>query len=176
MFCQALFTFECFAAIIALESFLLSVGYFVALQITSWNTTVRALVTFVWFFSSVCSPHVDWQITSCDAWKITLWTFVRLFSRVGHLVQPHSYQCNWRIFTLTALVRLYPSVRHNVRLKMTSLSGWVVALHTLVWLLPRMSEQVCFQMSSLTKWFAALFTIVQLIPRMSKQVPFQTCS
>ena len=35
MFSQALFTFESFVAIIALESLLLIVGYFVALQITS---------------------------------------------------------------------------------------------------------------------------------------------
>ena len=35
MFSQAPFMFESFVAIIALESLLLSVGYFVALQITS---------------------------------------------------------------------------------------------------------------------------------------------
>ena len=116
MFCQATFMFESFVTIIALESLLLGVGYFVALQMTSWNKTVRALVTLVWFFSSVCSPHVDCQIASLYAWKVTLWTFVRLYPRVGHFVLPHSCQCNWRIFTLIALVRLYPSVCHNVHL------------------------------------------------------------
>ena len=53
MFCQALIVFESFAAIIALESLLLCVGYFVVLQFTRLNKTVKALVTFVWSFSSV---------------------------------------------------------------------------------------------------------------------------
>ena len=58
MFSQALFTFESFVAIIALESLLLIVGYFVALQITSWNKTVRALVTLVWLFSVLSSCDI----------------------------------------------------------------------------------------------------------------------
>ena len=114
MFSQAPFMFESFSAIIALESLLISVRYFVALQMTCWNKTAGAVVTFVWLFSSVFSPHVHCQIASCDAWKITLSTFVRLYPRVHHFVQPHSYQCNWRIFTLAALVRLHTSVYHNV--------------------------------------------------------------
>ena len=114
MYGQTLLMFKSFVAIIAQESLLLMVGYFVTLQFTSCKKTVRALVTFVWLFSSVCSPHMDCHMASCDAWKVTLWTFVRLFSRVGHLVQPHMCQLNWRISTLVALMRLYPSVRHNV--------------------------------------------------------------
>ena len=114
MLCQALIMFESFAAIIALESLLLGVGHFVALQITSWSKTAVALVTLVWLFSSVYNPRVDCQFACCDAWKVTLWTFLRLFSRVGHFVQPHICQLNWRISTLIALIRLYPSVYHNV--------------------------------------------------------------
>ena len=111
---QTLLMFKRFVAIIALEILLFIVGHFVALQFTRWSKTVRALVTFVWLFSSVCTPHVYRHLASSGAWKVTLWTFLRLFSRVGHLVQPHSCQCIWRIFTLVALVRLHPSVRHNV--------------------------------------------------------------
>ena len=97
-------------------TFPLILGYCMALQITRWNKTVHAFVTLLWLFSSVCTPHVDCQMTSCDAWKVTLWTFVRLFPRVGHLVLSHIYQSNWGISTLRVLMRLHPSVPHNVSL------------------------------------------------------------
>ena len=84
---QALLMLKCFVAIIAQESLFLIVGHFVLLQITSWSKTVRALVTVVWLFFSVCTPHVRRHMASSDAWKVTLWTFLRLFSRVGHLVR-----------------------------------------------------------------------------------------
>ena len=48
--------------------------------------TMDAFATLVWLFSSVHTPHVDRQLAGCDAWKATLWTSVRLFPRVGHLV------------------------------------------------------------------------------------------
>ena len=64
---QVLLIFKCFVAIIALESLLLSVGDFVSLQITRLNKAAVALVTFVWLFFSVCTPHVDCHMASCDA-------------------------------------------------------------------------------------------------------------
>ena len=158
MFSQAPFVFKSFAAMIAKESLLLSMGYCVASQFTRWNKTVGAYTTFVGLFSRVCTSHVDCQISGCDAWKVTLWTSVRLLPRVGHFVFPYFFQAYWRMSALTALMRLYPCVSHNVGFQSTSLSGWVFALCTFVRLLPRMSDQVSFQISSNTKWFAALFT------------------
>ena len=67
MFSQAPLIFKCFPAIIAKESLLLNMGFCVALQITWGNKTFGALVTFVWLFSSVLSPHVDFQMASCGA-------------------------------------------------------------------------------------------------------------
>ena len=110
-----------------------------------------------------CIAFLQYVRFSCvssygQLWKVTLLTFVRLFSRVDLFVLPHIWQFIWRISTLTALMRLYPCVSHNVGFQSTSLSGWVFALCTFVRLLPRMSDQVSFQISSKTKWFAALFT------------------
>ena len=118
-----------------------------------------------------CIAFLQYVRFSCvssygQLWKVTLLTFVRLFSRVDLFVLPHIWQFIWRISTLTALMRLYPCVSHNVGFQSTSLSGWVFALCTSVRLLPRMSDQVSFQISSIS----ALFTIVQLIPRMSLRV------
>ena len=112
MFGQNVLMFKWFVAIIAFEILLLSVTYFVAFQITRWSRAEGALVTVEWLFSSLCTPHVHCHVDFLDTWQFTLWTFVRLFSRVGHLMQPHI--CNCRISTLVALMRLYPGVCHNV--------------------------------------------------------------
>ena len=61
MFSQTLLIFKCFVAIIAQESLLLSVGYFVTLQFTWWTKTVGALVTLVWLFSSMYVSRV-WPV------------------------------------------------------------------------------------------------------------------
>ena len=113
--------------------------------------------------TGTCMAFLQYVRFSCvssygQLWKVTLLTFVRLFSRVDLFVLPHIWQFIWRISTLAALMRLYPCVSHNVGFQSTSLSGWVFALCTFVRLLPRMSDQVSFQISSKTKWFAALFT------------------
>ena len=67
MFGQALHVFKSFAALITGESLFHGVGYCVALQITNCNKTAAALVTLLWLFSHMCTPHVNCQLTSCDA-------------------------------------------------------------------------------------------------------------
>ena len=66
MFSQTLLIFKCFVAIIAQESLLLSVGYFVTLQFTWWTKTVGALVTLVWLFSSMYVFRVYRYMASCE--------------------------------------------------------------------------------------------------------------
>ena len=66
-----------------------------------------------------CMAFLQYVRFSCvssygQLWKVTLLTFVRLFSRVDLFVLPHIWQFIWRISTLTALMRLYPCVSHNV--------------------------------------------------------------
>ena len=113
MFSQAPFMFESFVASIALESLLLSVGYFVALQFTCWNKTVRALVAFVWLFSSMCSPHVPRHMVGCDPWKVTLWTFLRLFSRVlcclifPKVIEENPHWPHWWGFTPVCVIMCF---------------------------------------------------------------------
>ena len=67
MFGQVLLMFKCFVAIIALESLLLSVRYFMALQMTRLNKAAVALVTLEWFFSSVFTPHMKCHMACLDA-------------------------------------------------------------------------------------------------------------
>ena len=51
-----------------------------------WQRKVFSSVWLLWLFSSVCSSHVNCQLASWVAWKVTPWLFVGLFPRVGHLV------------------------------------------------------------------------------------------
>ena len=51
MFCEVLFVFVSFAALVALERLFPYVRLDVALQMTRRNASVVALVTLVWLFS-----------------------------------------------------------------------------------------------------------------------------
>ena len=75
--------------------------------------TMDAFATLVWLFSSVHTPHVDRQLAGCDAWKATLWTSVRLFPRVGHLVFCKGIFKMWGKVALVTLVGLFPRVGQN---------------------------------------------------------------
>ena len=86
MFCEVLFVFVSFAALVALERFLPSVRYHVLLQVTRRGTSEVALVTLVWLFSCVLPHHVNFQFKSCNAGKLAHCASVRLFSRVGPFV------------------------------------------------------------------------------------------
>ena len=112
MYSKALFALKCFAATMAKESLLLSVGHCMAVQITRWNKTVRTFATLVWLFSSVCTSHVNCQLASWGAWKVTLWTFVGLFPRVSHLVLWKGVFSIWGKVALGTLMGLFPRVSH----------------------------------------------------------------
>ena len=64
MFCQVTLCFESFAAFAALKRPLPCVISNVALQMTSRNTSIVALVTLVRLFSSMVSHHVLPQTNS----------------------------------------------------------------------------------------------------------------
>ena len=112
------------------------VRYCVAFQITDQNKT-SAIILQIFF--RVSSSRVDRQMAICNAWKVTMWTSVRLLPRVGHFVSCkglfmiwgkvtlitlmgflsnviryvdlHMVLVNWRIIALIALMRSYPSSR-----------------------------------------------------------------
>ena len=86
MFCEILFVFVSFVALVALERLFSSVGYHVLLQVTRRGANVVALVTLVRLFSCVLHHHVNFQLTSCNAGKLAHCAYVRLFSRVGSFV------------------------------------------------------------------------------------------
>ena len=112
------------------------VRYCVAFQITDQNKTFAIILQI---FFRVSSSRVDGQMAICNAWKVTMWTSVRLLPRVGHFVSCkglfmiwgkvtlitlmgflsnviryvdlHMVPVNWRIMALIALMRSYPSSR-----------------------------------------------------------------
>ena len=86
MFCESLFVFVSFVALVALERLLPSVRYHVFLQITRRSASVVALVTLVWLFSCVLTHHANFQLTSCNAGILAHSASVRLFPRVGPFV------------------------------------------------------------------------------------------
>ena len=63
MFSQTLLIFKCFVAIIAQESLLLSVGYFVTLQFTWWTKTVCTFLVYIVIWPVVKS-HI---VNMCEA-------------------------------------------------------------------------------------------------------------
>ena len=67
MFCEVLFVFVSFAALVALERLLPSVGPHVALQLKRRSASEVALVTLVWLFSRMLPHHVNFQLTSLNA-------------------------------------------------------------------------------------------------------------
>ena len=112
------------------------VRYCVAFQITDQNKTFAIILQI---FFRVSSSRVDRQMAICNAWKVKMWTPVRLLHRVGHFVSCkglfmiwgkvtlitlmgflsnviryvdlHMVPVNWRIIALIALMRSYPSSR-----------------------------------------------------------------
>ena len=52
------------------------------------GASVVALVTLVWLFSCVVPHHVNFQLTSLNAGKLTHCASVGLFTRVGSFVPP----------------------------------------------------------------------------------------
>ena len=84
MFCEMVFLSVSFAALVALEKILPSVRQ--DDQMTRSSATVVALVTLVWLFSRVLPHHVNFQITSLNAGKLTHCASVRLFPRVGPIM------------------------------------------------------------------------------------------
>ena len=86
MFCEVFFVFVSFAALVALERLLPSVCYQVLLQVTRRSASEVASVTLVWPFSCVLTHHVIFQLTSCNAGKLTHCASLRLFPRVGPFV------------------------------------------------------------------------------------------
>ena len=59
------------------------VRYCVAFQITDQNKTFAIILQI---FFRVSSSRVDRQMAICNAWKVTMWTSVRLLPRVGHFL------------------------------------------------------------------------------------------
>ena len=86
MFCEGLFAFVCFAALVALERLFPTVRPHVALQITRRRASVVALVTLVWLYSCVLAHHVNIQLVSCNAGKLAHCASVRFFPRVSPFV------------------------------------------------------------------------------------------
>ena len=86
MFCEIRFSLVSFVALVALERLFPSVRPHVALQLGRRGASVVALVTLVWFFSCMLPHHVNFQISSFNAGKLTLCTSVRLFARAGPFV------------------------------------------------------------------------------------------
>ena len=112
------------------------VRYCVAFQITDQNKTFAIILQI---FFRVSSSRVDRQMAICNAWKVKMWTSVRLLPRVGHFVSCkglfmiwgkvtlitlmgflsnviryvdlHMVPVNWRIMARIALMRSYPSLR-----------------------------------------------------------------
>ena len=82
MFCEVSFPCESFKALAALEWSLPSVRLHVPLQMTRTGASRAALVTFEWLLH----PHVNFQMTSCDAGIVACCASVWLFSRVRLLV------------------------------------------------------------------------------------------
>ena len=86
MFCKIDLSVVSFAAFVALERLFPSVRYHVLLQLTRRSASEVALVTIVWLFPCMLPHHVNFQIMSCNAGKLTPCAPVRLFSRVGPFV------------------------------------------------------------------------------------------
>ena len=86
MLCEQVLSCVSFAAFVARERPLPRVRPHVLLQITRLNASIIALVTLEWVFSSVVPLHVSFQMTSCNAGKLTRCASVRLFPRVGSFV------------------------------------------------------------------------------------------
>ena len=86
MFRQTSLVLVSFAASVALERLRPHVGPRVTLQLTRRNASVVALVTLERLFSRVVPHHVIFQLTSCNAGKLTRCASVRLFPRVGSFV------------------------------------------------------------------------------------------
>ena len=86
VFCKIPLFFISFAASVALERLLPRVRPRVALQSIRRNASVVALVTLERLFSRVVPHHVIFQLTSCNAGKLTHYASVRLFPRVGSFV------------------------------------------------------------------------------------------
>ena len=110
MFCEVIFSFESFLALVALEWPLPSVFPRVFLQVTRCRGSVVALLTFEWPFSRMQTHNVNFQGTSCDARILAQCASVWLFSRVRPLVR---LQCSCFccfIFTLIAIVLFFPGV------------------------------------------------------------------
>ena len=102
-----------------------------------WPKQNFAIILQIFF--RVSSSRVDRQMAICNAWKVKMWTSVRLLPRVGHFVSCkglfmiwgkvtlitlmgflsnviryvdlHMVPVNWRIIALIALMRSYPSSR-----------------------------------------------------------------
>ena len=116
----------------------------------------------MWLFFRVLCHHVIFQVTSCNAGKLTHCASVRLFPRVFLFVP---LQIAWIVCSKVALIALMwflSSVFHNVPSQMGTLICWKVALCALVRFLPSMNEEVSFQITSYHKWLVALWTIVLL--------------
>ena len=86
MFCEVVFVFVIFVALVALERFLPCMRQHVALQATRRSASVIALVTLEWLFYCVLHHHVNFQLTSLNARKLAHCASVRLFPRVGPFV------------------------------------------------------------------------------------------
>ena len=86
MFCELLFLFVIFVALVALERPFPSVRPHVALQVARRSGSVVALVTLERLFSCMLPHHVICQMTSCNAGKLAHCASVTLFPRVGPFV------------------------------------------------------------------------------------------
>ena len=148
------------------------------------------LVTFLWLLSRMCTSHVDSQKTTCDAWKVTLWTSVRHFSRwfgalhtIVRLFLRMSEQMSFQIFistktfaALRTIVRLFQRMNDQVSFQISSFIEGFTALCTFVGLLSSVNFHVFFKLTSREKCFVALCTLVYLLSRMDELVIFQTPS
>ena len=99
---------KCFTALITLEIFLLCmVRYCVAFQITDQNKTFSIILQI---FFRVSSSRVDRQMAICNAWKVTMWTSVRLLPRVGHFVSCRGFFMIWGKVILITLMGILSNV------------------------------------------------------------------
>ena len=115
MFCEVVFVFVIFVALVALERFLPCMRQHVALQATRRSASVIALVTLVWLFSCMLPHHMPFQITSPNAGILAHCASVRLFPRVGPFVLFQMACINCGIVALIALTWFLSSVFHIVR-------------------------------------------------------------
>ena len=115
MFCEGLFPFESFFALVTIEWSFWSVFPHMSLQSIRISTSVVTLVTFERLFSRVLSHCVKFQFCNCNAWILAACASVWLFTRVRLLVP---LQVAWFccfVFTLVAIVKFLPNVLLNMR-------------------------------------------------------------